>query len=66
MKIGDLVKRRMGSMAFATSASSAASTPGMIGVITRILCEDKYRVLDVEVLVCDSREEWEADEVEVI
>jgi hypothetical protein len=37
-----------------------------MGVITAILCEDEYRVLDVEVIVDSRREEWEADEVEVI
>ena len=55
MKVGDLVKRRLPQWC-----------PDSIGVITRILCEDKYRVLDVEVLVCDSLEEWEAETVEVI
>jgi hypothetical protein len=35
-------------------------------VITAIMCEDEYRVLDVVVHVGDKREEWEADETEVI
>jgi hypothetical protein len=53
MKVGDLVRRRHW-------------VPESIGIITAILCEDEYRVLDVEVLVGNSREEWEADEAEVI
>jgi hypothetical protein len=55
MKIGDLVKRRL-----------PPWCPDSMGVITAILCEDEYRVLDVEVFVDSRREEWEADEVEVI
>ena len=55
MKVGDLVKRRLPQWC-----------PDSIGVITRILCEDEYRVLDVEVHIEGSREEWEADETEVI
>jgi|TARA_Y100000310_G_scaffold206104_1_gene206451 hypothetical protein len=53
MKVGDLVKRR-------------GWTPTSVGVITAIMCEDEYRVLDVVVHVGDKREEWEADETEVI
>ena len=53
MKVGDLVKRR-------------GWTPTSVGVITAIMCVDEYRVLDVVVHVGDKREEWEADETEVI
>jgi hypothetical protein len=55
MKVGDLVKRRLPQWC-----------PDSIGVITAILCKDEYRVLDVEVLIKGAREEWEADEMEVI
>jgi hypothetical protein len=55
MKVGDLVKRRL-----------PLWCPDSIGVITAILCEDRHRVLDVEVFVGSLREEWEADEVEVL
>jgi len=55
MKVGDLVQYQ-----YTHHGDPAVHGIGMI------LCEDEYRVLDVEVFVDSRREEWEADEVEVI
>jgi hypothetical protein len=53
MQVGDLVRRR-------------GWIPTRVGVITAILCQDEYRILDIVVHVGDRREEWDAEEAEVI
>jgi hypothetical protein len=53
MKVGDLI--RLG-----------PDYPDYVGVIVRILTEDDYGPLDVEVLIKDKLEKWEADEAEVL
>jgi len=53
MKVGDLI--RLG-----------PDYPDCIGVIMQILTEDEHGPLDVEVLIRDKLEKWEADEAEVI
>ena len=53
MKVGDLVRRR-------------GWIPTRVGVITAILCQDEYRILDIVVHVGNRREEWDAEEAEVI
>ncbi len=51
MKVGDFVRL-------------APDYPGYIGVITRVLREDEYGPLDVEVLIKGNLESRETDEAE--